>query len=614
MVATFPACHREARRVAGRHARRRFRGRGADLPRDVPWVAAPGAWGFSVNPFVKSLRSLLAAAGLRFRPNDGAVAVSSAALASFPHPILLADGENRLSPLNGAAKSLDPATESGLVSELLPLLSRAALSGGALCEQVAFDGPAGTLFFDVTILPISEPAALVIAKDVTLESNLRTALVESRGRYKDLVEISTDFAWEIGEDGGFGFVSPRGALGFAAHEMVGRKPEEFLAEESGADGLLPFHSPHCVEKAEVWMRRAEGGAACLRVSSAPMLDADGRRRGMRGIWQDVTAEREREMALAKADNRERLLTYVVRAIRDVVEPDDMLRTAAEATSLALGGAGSQVFRRRDGAFEPAGSFGDVGGAGAVLAALRDTDVVDLAIGDFRALAAVSRYRQQVNGAIVIWRSAEVVPWDRDDRLLLEDVADQIGIANEQIANHERILALSRTDALTGLFNRRAFFEELGRRFARLSHEEKPASLIYIDLDNFKAVNDQHGHKRGDEALMAVRDILNRHTRPFDLIARLGGDEFALWLDGADETIAVRRCQEIAEAAQALMAFSGSDQAPLTLSMGVAVYRPGRLETLDDLLQRADEAMYSVKHDGKCDFRVARPAGSGAEAS
>ncbi len=87
-----------------------------------------------------------------------------------------------------------------------------------------------------------------------------------------------------------------------------------------------------------------------------MRDADGQRRGARGVWQDVTKERDRDAALARADNRERLLTYIVRAIRDVADPADMLRIAAEATSRALAGAGGQIFRFLGGGYVPCSLF------------------------------------------------------------------------------------------------------------------------------------------------------------------------------------------------------------------------------------------------------------------
>ncbi|MDR3439199.1 diguanylate cyclase [Telmatospirillum sp.] len=541
-------------------------------------------------------------------PRGWPVVLTEQAIAGYPHPILIAGRDGSLSPANPAAEPLCRAVSDGDVPGIGSLVIRANLSSQAQIEVVMVPGQAGALLYELVVLPMVDGAALVVAKDVTLESNLRSALVESRQRYKDLVEISTDFAWELGPDGAFGFVSPRGALGYSASEMVGRRPEEFIVDQPGIDGRLPFHSEQPVLDAEVWVRRSDGQISCLLVSSSPMCDAEGKRRGARGVWKDITKEREREAALARADNRERLLTYVVRAIRDVADPADMLGIAAEATSRAFGATGCQIFRRvASGDFAPEATFGQVYAAEPVLVRLAEGDVFDGKIAGRFVLGAVGRYRQRVNGAVVMWREADGAPWNDDDHVLLEGVADQIGIANEQVANHASILALSRTDALTGLFNRRAFFEELSRRFSRLSRDNKSAALIYVDLDNFKAVNDRHGHARGDEALAAVRDILVRHTRSVDLIARLGGDEFAVWLEGADETIAVRRSEEIIAAARTLLPFSGSDEVPLTMSLGVAVHGPDQPEVLESLLQRADAAMYQAKHDGKGGYRMAGPA-------
>ncbi len=82
-------------------------------------------------------------------------------------------------------------------------------------------------------------------------------------------------------------------------------------------------------------------------------------------------------------------------------------------------------------------------------------------------------------------------------------------------------------------------------------------LLYVDLDNFKAVNDMRGHQAGDDMLMKIREILQQHTRPTDVIARLGGDEFAVWLNGADLTIAKTRASQFLERIKALAHLSGS---------------------------------------------------------
>ncbi|MFN4282584.1 MAG: PAS domain-containing protein, partial [Alphaproteobacteria bacterium] len=154
------------------------------------------------------------------------------------------------------------------------------------------------------------------------DRSLQTALLESRQRYKDLVEIAGDFAWETDGDGRFVFVSPRGALGYAAAELVGRRALDLLGDLQAEmqDDAEGFAAREPVENLQIWLRRADGEPACLRLSAVPVLDAEGRWRGARGICRDVTAAQARDAALARADLRDRLLGHVLRAMRDSVEP------------------------------------------------------------------------------------------------------------------------------------------------------------------------------------------------------------------------------------------------------------------------------------------------------
>ena len=197
--------------------------------------------------------------------------------------------------------------------------------------------------------------------------------------------------------------------------------------------------------------------------------------------------------------------------------------------------------------------------------------------------------------------------------MLTDVANQLGIANEQIANHERIVKLSRTDGMTGLLNRRAFYEEeLPRRISRLERSGQTASMFYVDMDNFKRVNDVHGHQAGDDAILFLRDMLINFSRPGDLVARLGGDEFAMWLDGIDEPTSQKRAGQLIETSKQMISMSGDDDHPLGISIGVAFFDPKLEESLDDLLARADAAMYSVKKRSKGGFEMAPPPGAPLE--
>jgi diguanylate cyclase (GGDEF)-like protein/PAS domain S-box-containing protein len=516
---------------------------------------------------------------------------------------------------NPAATHLVNAILEGHTPEVMGFIGRAAVTGRPMNESVLLPGPGGPVYFELAILPLAgQKAVMVFGRDVTLERNLRLALVESRQRYKDLVEISSDFSWETGLDGRFVFVTPRGALGYSAEHLVGGQPLDLLAEGS-IDQASLFSARTAVEDSEVWMKRADSSLACVLVSSAPLLGPAGEWRGARGVCRDITQVRERDTALAQAANRERLLTYIVRTIRDEVDPTNMLNAAAEATARALSCQGCQLFRVREGKFVQEASFGAHGDAASIQGLLDNllqggATSAEVSTQSGHVLGAVARYHRDPNGAVCLWRAAGQAPFHDDERLLVLDVANQIGIANEQIANHERILNLSRTDGLTGLFNRRAFFEEVERRFNRLARDRKPAALIYVDLDNFKMVNDVHGHQKGDEALLALKTLLVNNTRPIDLVSRLGGDEFAVWLESADIEVAEKRAQVILEASKTLAALSGSPEKVLGCSLGIAVHDPRKPETLEGMIARADEAMYEVKRSGKGSYRVAKPAESG----
>jgi diguanylate cyclase (GGDEF)-like protein len=164
---------------------------------------------------------------------------------------------------------------------------------------------------------------------------------------------------------------------------------------------------------------------------------------------------------------------------------------------------------------------------------------------------------------------------------------------------------ARTDPLTGLLNRRAFVEEMTRQIARLDRAGEPGTLMFVDLDAFKAVNDRLGHGTGDRVLVRIADILRTLVRPFDLITRLGGDEFAVWLSGADHMTAAERADHLCKTVPAeLLAILPEAFPKLGVSVGIATRRPGSEESIEDLTRRADMAMYEVKRSGRRHWRVA----------
>ncbi len=452
----------------------------------------------------------------------------------------------------------------------------------------------------------SRIAAVALCRDSSLEYNLRLALMESRQRYKDLVESSSDFTWECDPEGTFIFVSPGGAWGYEADELIGRRGDTLLLEREEDS---PFTTRRPIENMEVWLCSKEGQDICALVACVPLYDDDDQWRGARGLCRDITALRERERELDQTRQRDLLLAYIVRAIRDVANPKDMLNAAVAVSAKGLAARACRLYRCQDNnCWHQAAEYGDPPS---------DTDILETRLNDpgtlirldhatHQPIALKTQYQSRINGALVLWRRDDQ-EWSEDEIDIISEIASQLGIAIEQADHHETLERLSTRDSLTGLYNRRAFMDIMKRRIAHIQRTRRPGALCYIDFDNFKIVNDSRGHQDGDRALKKLSELLVEHTRANDLVARLGGDEFALWLEETSEKGAKASARKLLEHSGCLSSLSGSPDKPLGISVGVAIYHPGSKESLQSLLQRADEAMYRIKKKTKGNFALAPPA-------
>ncbi len=183
------------------------------------------------------------------------------------------------------------------------------------------------------------------------------------------------------------------------------------------------------------------------------------------------------------------------------------------------------------------------------------------------------------------------------------------VLSERVRSHNRFIADSygelrkferhaTTDALTGLSNRHTMEEAFLREIQRCEQDEKPVSLVMVDIDNFKVFNDQFGHIAGDRALSAVASILQHQFRPRDLIVRYGGDEFAVLLPEVDEPLALSIADRVRKTVSGDTG-DGSDsliQIPIQISMGIAEMDTGA--DLSVLIRAADAALYRAKNAGR----------------
>lgn len=174
----------------------------------------------------------------------------------------------------------------------------------------------------------------------------------------------------------------------------------------------------------------------------------------------------------------------------------------------------------------------------------------------------------------------------------------------QQRREEELAALALTDQLTGLANRRAFDEALEREWIRTLREGARLSLLLLDVDLFKSLNDRYGHKTGDDCLRAVATAVRSAVRASDFVARYGGEEIAVILPGADAAGAIRVAELVRAAVQGLrLPHAGNTKhgALLTASVGAATvvaWDGERIGVSESLLLAADNALYKAKHEGR----------------
>lgn len=188
----------------------------------------------------------------------------------------------------------------------------------------------------------------------------------------------------------------------------------------------------------------------------------------------------------------------------------------------------------------------------------------------------------------------------------------------ELANRNLQLALSReqdaarTDELTGLCNRRHFFELAKPLFEVARRYEQPLSAVMLDLDHFKRINDRFGHQTGDEVLRLLTRTVGPHLRAADVFARYGGEEFVLLLPDTDAQRALGLVERIRLAVASQKLETGLGAVTITLSAGIAAMSEGD-ERIDPVLRRADQALYAAKAAGRNRAQVFSPAVSRCEA-
>lgn len=185
------------------------------------------------------------------------------------------------------------------------------------------------------------------------------------------------------------------------------------------------------------------------------------------------------------------------------------------------------------------------------------------------------------------------------------VTEQLSISLANLRLRESLQHQSVRDPLTGLYNRRYLEETIERELGRSLREQTALSVIMLDLDHFKAINDDYGHNAGDRVLISVAQLLMEHLRGEDLVCRFGGEEFTIILPRADQGVAIERAEALRALILALRIDlgAGNEALSVTASFGISSY-PLHAESVEELLAVADDALYEAKDQGRNRVRVA----------
>ncbi len=206
----------------------------------------------------------------------------------------------------------------------------------------------------------------------------------------------------------------------------------------------------------------------------------------------------------------------------------------------------------------------------------------------------------ISGAIIVNQDISVRKQIEEQLLQANAAIDAMNRELKQALEREQQRA--RTDPLTGLYNRRHFFE-LGEQLFEVARRYRtPLSVLMFDLDRFKRINDNYGHQVGDAILERIAAIARRHVRSADVLARYGGEEFVVVLPNANATEARAAAEHLRKQVEACHDYIEDKALTVTISIGVAEMLP-QGDTLERLIQRADEALYDAKNAGRNCTRV-----------
>jgi len=407
--------------------------------------------------------------------------------------------------------------------------------------------------------------------------------------YRALVETSTDVIVLIGVDGRIQFINEacREVLGFGPEEMMDGHVRDFNAnrELPGADVAFErILGGESRSRRRMTARRKDGTEVELMFNASPLRSGDGRVIGVVVIATDISDLIATQELLEEAEGRYRTLVEQLPAVSYIAEP------GAKGTWQYV----SPQLERMLGFSQEEWTADPTLWARRIHPEDRDRVLEEEERDSILGVPLASEYRMITKDGRVIWvRDEGVLRAVPGERTHYEGMLTNV---TERKSFETQLQFLADHDPLTGLFNRRRFVQELDLEIKLMRRDGHPSSLLMLDVDGLKQVNDAMGHQAGDALVRQTAEVLRDRLRETDSVGRLGGDEFAVLLRGS-------RVNEAAAVAQVLLdRFRGREQVasaePIrpTISIGLTSLRRN-FTGADEAVGAADRAMYEAKRTG-----------------
>ncbi len=431
--------------------------------------------------------------------------------------------------------------------------------------------------------------SLSVLVDVTEKKKAEEALRKSEERLRNVALTSGDWIWQVDAQGRYVYTSEsvERILGYTPEELYGASPFDFMTEghvewvREQFKNLLAERRP--IVDLENWNQTKYGRRLCLLTNGVPIYDGEGNFAGYFGVDKDITRRKNMDYQLQLFGK------FFDTALEGIVitDPDARITEVNQAFTDITGYSRQEVMGRNP--------------------RMLKSDRHDEAF--YQDMWQEIEENGFWEGEL--WnrrKDGEAYPqWLSISALKDEDgyVSHYVGVFHditEIKSKEEQIRFQANHDALTGLPNRNLFLDRLDMALGRAKRNKNKVAVVYVDLDNFKTVNDSLGHTVGDELLLLVADRFRKLVRDGGTLARLGGDEFAFLVDSlADESESAHMALQVIESMELPLAAAGRELY-ISPSIGIAIY-PSDGQDPMSLLKHADLAMYQAKEQGRNQYHL-----------